>query len=168
MQLANKEAAVVVDLPESAQSTSDAETAALKDEVQSLKKELVDLKEATLWPQQLQRKMALRRLLDAARATIAGHTLSDQERGQPWNDFLGTSQDFKGLSKEAAMLTKFGRGTQQWLSSQAGHSFDEVTIAEAITAVTKDRHLYDALFKFVYQKDAEALVFSALQDDDDD
>ena len=137
--------------------------------VQSLTKEMVDLKEATLRPQQLKRKMAIRCLLDAARETIAGHTLSDKERGQPWNDFLGTIQDFNGLLKEAAMLTKFGRGTQQqWLSSQAAQSFDEVTIAEAVTTVTKDRHLYDALFKFVYQKDAEALVFWALQDDDDD
>jgi hypothetical protein len=131
-------------------------TVKLQEEVETMKVQLKTLYAA----HQLRCKLALRQLLDDVRARLAGRPLTDAERGDAWNQALEGMADLKGLTPEAASLTKFGRGTQQWHSSKAAHDIGLLNIAEAVTSVPQAGELYKALFKFAYNQDADGLVFA--------
>ncbi|KXZ51313.1 hypothetical protein GPECTOR_13g800 [Gonium pectorale] len=111
----------------------------------------------------VRRTCCLWQLRDEAREALAGRKLTDGERGDAWNRELESMTDFKGFPKEAAMLTKFGHVPQPRV-----RSFHPVIIAAAVTALTRDREAYRALFQAVYKADADAVIADILQDDDDD
>ncbi|GLC39409.1 hypothetical protein PLESTM_000893600 [Pleodorina starrii] len=155
-ELADKEAVVRVALPESAESQRDRKIQALEMQVSNLKAAVA-----------LQQKLALRKLLDDVRSELIGRELTKEERGETWNSRLQEMKDFKGLKREAAMLTQFGRGTQQWHSNKAAHEVDVPVIAQAVTAAPKKHAaLYRELFRFAYKLDADEVVFDVLDEDE--
>lgn len=165
MQLEDKETVVRVALPESAESQKDCEIQTLQKQVESLKEESVALWTAVAF----QRKMALRNLLNDVRSKLIGRELTNEERGEEWNSLLQEMkvEDFKGLNRVAAMLTQFGRGTQQWHNSKAAHHVDVPVFAHAVTAAPeKHAVLYRELFQFAYNLDADKVVFEELKEDE--
>ncbi|GLC34553.1 hypothetical protein PLESTB_001248900 [Pleodorina starrii] len=162
-ELADKEAVVRVALPESAESQNDCEIQTLEEQVEILEEKLGTLRTAIA----LQQKVALRKLLDDVRSELIGRKLTKEECGEAWNSRLQEMEDFKGLKREAAMLTQFGHGTQQWHISKAAHQVDVPVIAHAVTAAPKKHAaLYRELFQFAYNLDADQVVFEVLDEDE--
>ncbi|KXZ50346.1 hypothetical protein GPECTOR_17g987 [Gonium pectorale] len=157
MQLADVEG------PDDATPGHVTQIAGLLQEVTKLKRQCGQFEMRLFVSEKLRHQLALLQLLDEARERLAGHKLDASERGIAWNNRLQAMTDFKGMTKEEALLTKFGRNTQQQDSSRTAHNLDLLTITEAVTSATKKRETYCRLFKSVFEKDAQEMVFNAFR-----
>lgn len=171
MQLVQEETFVLVTVPEDAQPPHQP-IAQLQEEAQSFVQSLqadnkqlqadnTQLQNTVVRHWRLQNALALRALLDDARTELAGHELQPNERGEAWNAVLANMTDFKGMSRDAAMLTQYGPNTPQRQFSRAAHSFNHLEIAEAVTNATKNGSLLKELFKHLYGMEAEEAIFQA-------
>lgn len=162
MQLAEEDAKVLISLPPEVEPAHVKDVADLKTRVKALEDESAankDIIKRMLAGQKLRFKLARHKLLDDTRTFLLGRPLTDAERGATWNQTLETMSDLKGIPREAASLTKFGQGTEQYESGKAAHDFTLDVTAEAVTSAPQKGDLYRMLFKVVYNKDAEELLF---------
>lgn len=164
MQLTEEDAKVLISLPPEVEPAHVRKLADLEARFEALQAESAADKaviRSMVAGQKLRYKLALRKLLDDTRTYILDRPLREAERGPTWNQILESDDlDLKGLSREAANLTKFGRGTQQRESSEAAHDFTVIVIAEAVTSVQRKGDLFRKLFKTVYKQDADELLFN--------